>query len=119
MSYSARDKWERGLVEYDLETRQFSDLVKDSNLYSSWQISEDGSKFFYSLSDGDRPEDFYVADPVFKNIKQLTDLNPWIENKKITRSELVKYLDADGKELYGILYYPVDYDPEKKNTQVS
>ena len=114
MSYSARDKWERGLVEYDLETRQFSDLVKDSNLYSSWQISEDGSKFFYSLSDGDRPEDFYVADPVFKNIKQLTDLNPWIENKKITRSELVKYLDADGKELYGILYYPVDYDPEKK-----
>ncbi len=114
MSYSARDKWERGLVEYDLETRQFRDLVKDSNLYSSWQMSEDGSKLFYSLSDGDKPEDFYVSDPAFENIKQLTDLNPWIENKKITRSELVKYLDADGKELYGILYYPVDYDPEKK-----
>ncbi|MFO7853427.1 MAG: prolyl oligopeptidase family serine peptidase [Bacteroidota bacterium] len=114
MSYSARDKWERGLVEYDLATRQFKDLVKDSNLYRSWQMSEDGTKLFYSLSDGDRPEDFFVSDPSFENTKQLTDLNPWIENKKITRSELIKYLDADGKELHGILYYPVDYDPEKK-----
>ncbi|MBS0009956.1 MAG: S9 family peptidase, partial [Bacteroidales bacterium] len=114
MSYSARDKWERGLVEYELETRQFRDLVRDSNLYSSWQMSEDGSKLFYTFSDGDRPGDFYVSDPGFKNIRQLTRLNPWIENRKITRSELVKYLDADGKDLYGILYYPVDYDPGKK-----
>lgn len=114
MSYSATDKWERGLVEYNLETRQFTDLVKDSNLYTSWQLSEDGSKLFYNFSDGDRPEDFYVSDPAFENTQQLTDLNPWIENKKITKSELIKYFDADGKELYGILYYPVDYDPEKK-----
>ena len=114
MSYSARDKWERGLVEYDLETRQFRDLVKDSNLYTSWQMSEDGNKIFYSFSDGDRPSDFFVSDTEFQNERKLTDLNPWIDNKKITKSELVKYLDTDGKELYGILYYPVDYDPEKK-----
>ncbi len=114
MSYSARNKWERGLVEYDLETGQFRDLVKDSNLYRSWQMSEDGSKLFYSFSDGDRPEDFYMSDNEFQNVRKLTDLNPWVENKKITKSELVKYLDTDGKELYGILYYPVDYDPEKK-----
>ncbi|MDT8401401.1 MAG: prolyl oligopeptidase family serine peptidase [Bacteroidales bacterium] len=114
MSYSARDKWERGLLEYILETGQFRDLVKDANLYSSWQMSEDGSKFFYSLSDGDRPEDFYVSDPAFENPQRLTDLNPWIENRKITRSELVSYLDADGKELYGVLYYPVDYEAGEK-----
>ena len=114
MSYSARDKWERGLVEYNLETRQFRDLVKDSNLYTSWQMSKDGSKLFYNLSDGDRPSDFWVSDAEFQNVRKLTDLNPWIENKKITKSELVKYLDTDGKELYGILYYPVDYDPAKK-----
>ncbi len=114
MSYSARDKWDRGLVEYDLATGQFWDIVKDSNLYSSWQMSEDGSSLFYTVSDGDRPADFYVSDPSFENTKRLTDLNPWIENKKLTRSELVKYLDADGKELYGVLYYPVDYDPGKK-----
>jgi len=114
MSYSARDKWERGLVEYDLASAQFRDLVKDSNLYSSWQMSEDGSRLFYTVSDGDRPADFYVSDFSFESTKRLTDLNPWIANKKLTRSELVKYLDADGKELYGVLYYPVDYEPGKK-----
>ncbi len=114
MSYSAHDKWERGLVEYDIETGQFRDLVKDSNLYSSWQLSKDGSRLFFTLSDGDRPEDFYVTDTEFKDINKLTDLNPWIENRKMTRSELVKYLDADGKELYGVLYYPVDYQEGKE-----
>ncbi len=114
MSYSARDRWERGLVEYDLVTRQFTDLVKDSRLYSSWEMSKDGSRLFYNLSDGDRPSDLYVADPDFSDTRQLTDLNPWTDNRKMTRSELVKYLDADGNELYGILYYPVDYDPGKK-----
>ncbi|MDZ7738008.1 MAG: prolyl oligopeptidase family serine peptidase [Bacteroidales bacterium] len=114
MSYSARDRWERGLVEYDLVTRQFTDLVKDSRLYSSWEMSKDGSRLFYNLSDGDRPSDLYVADPDFIDTRQLTDLNPWTDNKKMTRSELVKYLDADGNELYGILYYPVDYEPGKK-----
>lgn len=114
MSYSARDKWERGLVEYDIETGQFRDLVKDSNLYSSWQLSKDGSRLFYTLSDGDRPEDFYVSDTEFGDVKKLTDLNPWIENRKMTRSELVKYLDADGKELYGVLYYPVSYEEGKE-----
>ncbi|MDZ7737832.1 MAG: prolyl oligopeptidase family serine peptidase [Bacteroidales bacterium] len=114
MSYSARDRWERGLVEYDLVTRQFADLVKDSRLYSSWEMSEDGSRLFYNLSDGDSPSDLYVADPDFSDTRQLTDLNPWTDNKKMTRSELVEYLDADGNELYGILYYPVDYEPGKK-----
>lgn len=28
--------------------------------------------------------------------------------------ELIIYLDMDGKELYGILYYLVDYDFNKK-----
>ncbi|MFP4489740.1 MAG: alpha/beta hydrolase family protein, partial [Bacteroidales bacterium] len=60
------------------------------------------------------PSDLYVADPDFSDTRQLTDLNPWTDNRKMTRSELIKYLDADGNELYGILYYPVDYEAGKK-----
>jgi len=114
MSYSARDKWERGLVEYNLQTGQFRELIKDENLYSSWQMSKDGSKFFYSFSDGNRPRDYFMADAGFENISPLTDLNPWVDNRKMTRSELVSYLDADGNELHGVLYYPVDYEEGKK-----
>ena len=114
MTYSAKDKWERGFTRYDLTERRMQDLVKDSSLYRSLQMSKDGQKFFFSFSDGDIPYNLYMTDRDFSQKTRLTEMNPWILEKKLTKSELVKYLDVDGEELYGILYYPVDYEPGKK-----
>jgi dipeptidyl aminopeptidase/acylaminoacyl peptidase len=114
MTYSAKDHWERGMVRYDLTSQQTTDLVKDSNLYTRWQFTEDGQKVFYNFSNGDLPNDLYMADAAFRNTTRLTDLNPWLADRTLTRSELIEYLDVDGEKLYGILYYPVDYEPGKK-----
>lgn len=119
MSYSAKDKWERGIVKYNLDNNEFTDLIKDSNLYGRWQVSKGGNRFFYNFSDGNEPDELYYTDPEFKSQKQLTKLNPWIKNKKITRSELIKYRDSDGNELNGVLYYPVDYKEGQKYPLVS
>ena len=67
----------------------------DANLYSRWRMSKDGSKFFYNFSDGNLPNELFMIQNSFKDAKQLTNLNPWIKNKKITRSELIKYRDSD------------------------
>jgi dipeptidyl aminopeptidase/acylaminoacyl peptidase len=114
MTISARDKWERGLVKYDLAEKKMTDLVKDSNLYSGWTLTKTGDRFIYQISDGDVPADYYIADTDLRNVKRLTDLNPWFAEKKISKSELIKYRDSDGKELWGVLHYPVDYEPGKK-----
>ncbi|MCH7777810.1 MAG: S9 family peptidase [Gemmatimonadetes bacterium] len=114
MTYSAKDRWERGLVRYDLSSRQTTDLVKDGNLYGGWRFTKDGRKIFYNFSNGDLPNDLYMADAEFRNTTRLTDLNPWLADLALTRSELVEYLNVDGKALYGILYYPVNYDPGKQ-----
>jgi len=114
MTYAAKDRWERGFTRYDLNERHMQDLVKDSNLYRSLRMSKDGQKFFYSFSDGDLPSDLYMTDKDFSRMTRLTELNPWIMEKKLTKSELIPYLDVDGEELFGILYYPVDYEPGKK-----
>ena len=114
MNYSAKDKWERGIFKYDLVNKTMEELVKDENQYSGFRMSKNGEKFFYNFSDGNTPSDLFITDGDFNTKKQLTDLNPWIKNRKMTKSELVKYRDADGKELYGVLYYPVDYEPGKK-----
>lgn len=114
MSYSATDSWERGLMRLNLQDDRIEDLVKDENLYSQWRFSEGGDRVFYQMSDGDMPYDLFVSDVRMASPEQLTDLNPWLENKKLTRSELVEYLDVDGNTLYGILYYPVDYEPGRK-----
>lgn len=114
MTYSAKDKWERGFTRYDLESRQMEDLVKDKNLYRGLRMSKDGEKFFYSFSNGDLPNEYCETDKAFTSRTPLTNLNSWVEERKLTRSELIKYRDVDGKELYGILYYPVDFQPGKK-----
>lgn len=114
MTYSAKDKWERGLLRFELSTKETKVLFKDENLYGSWRMSKDGQKFFYSFSNGDEPTDYYMCDKSFDKPVRLTNSNPWLKDKKLTRSELIKYRDADGKELYGILYYPVDYEEGKK-----
>ncbi|MEO0339200.1 MAG: prolyl oligopeptidase family serine peptidase, partial [Bacteroidota bacterium] len=112
-SYAAKTEWERGLVRYDFQNDQLEDIVKNTKLYTQWRFSKNGDKVAYQRTDGDLPNDLYVSSLDFKTTKQLTDLNPWTKDKKMTKSELVTYLDADGNELSGILYYPVDYEPGK------
>jgi dipeptidyl aminopeptidase/acylaminoacyl peptidase len=114
VNYSEADRWERGVMRLDLATRRLTPLVKDSNLYQNVRYSRDGSTVVYAMSDGDRPAEIYVADADFTNRRKLTDLNPWMAAKALPRSELVSYRDADGKVLYGVLRYPVNYQKGQK-----
>ncbi len=109
LQWSAPDRWERGVVRIDLQSKQQTALIKDRNLYQNVRYSLDGSTVVYQMSDGDRPAELYVADASFRNARKLTDLNPWVATKSLPTSELVAYRDADGKTLYGVLRYPVGY----------
>ena len=47
-------------------------------------------------------------------MKPITELNPWLGERAVPKSELVPYRDADGKELYGVLRYPINYERGQK-----
>lgn len=113
-SYAARVKWERGLVRYNTRTKEMKEMLKDERLYAGARLSKDGRTMAFSASDGNRPADLYVADSELKNISRLTNANPQLANRRLSKTELVSYLDADGARSYGVLYYPVDYQPGKK-----
>ena len=110
-SYSARDRWQRGLKRLDAATGAVETLALDGSLYRSWNISDDGGTIVYTLSDGDQPAEIWAARGDLSAPRQLTDSNPQLGDVALTRSELVEYLDVDGNTLYGILYYPVGYEP--------
>jgi len=109
VTWGARDKWERGVAKIDVTTGQLTSLVRDARLYSGIRMSRDGRRFVLSVSDGDRPANLYATDASFSALKPLTSLNPWLNERAVPKSELVKYRDADGKELYGVLRYPTNY----------
>ena len=110
-SFSARDRWQRGLKRLDAATGAVETLALDDNLYRSWNISDDGGTVVYTASDGDRPNEIWAARGDLSAPRRLTTSNPELDDVALTRSELVEYLDVDGNTLYGILYYPVGYEP--------
>ena len=113
-SHSARDRWQRGLKRLDTAGGDIETLFLDGNLYRSWNISDDGGTLVYTMSDGDRPNEIWTTatDPLAP--RRLTTSNPQLDGVALTRSELVEYLDVDGNSLYGILYYPVGYEPGRQ-----
>lgn len=111
VSYSASDHWERGLQRLDLASGEVRDIMLDANVYDGWRITDDGRTIVYTMSDGDHPDDVWVTGAGFSAPTRLTHLNPQLDDVALAHTELVEYLDVDGNALYGILYYPIDYDP--------
>ncbi len=109
VSYSAPDRWDRGVMRLDLATKAIEPLVKDARLYRGVEMARDGSRFVFTMSDGDGPFELYTAGASFGAVTRLTNENAWMADKALPRSELVAYRDADGKELYGVLRYPIGY----------
>ncbi|MCP4709550.1 MAG: S9 family peptidase [Planctomycetes bacterium] len=113
-SYAATNKYDRGLMMLDVESGELKDLVRSDHIYGGWRFSDDGQVVMFSDADGDRPADWYITDADFDRVRRLTTLNPWLEEKALSHTELIKYRDTDGVELYGVLYYPANYEKGKK-----
>lgn len=108
LSWASRTAWERAIHRYDRPTRQLRELTKDGRMYAGLRLSADGGTVVYSAAPGNHPGDLFVADADLRNERALTDANPGIA-AKLGRTELIKYMDTDGDDLYGIVYYPTDY----------
>ncbi|CAN5846091.1 hypothetical protein BH18ACI5_BH18ACI5_17860 [soil metagenome] len=113
-TWAARNKWERGIVQIGVATKVMTPLVRDDRLYTGVRLSRDGTTFLYTLSDGSRPGDLYSADVRFSGSRRLSDSNPWLATRQLPASELVTYRDSDGKELHGVLRYPVGYEKGRR-----
>ena len=113
-TYSASDEWQRGLKRLDLQSGTVETMMLDENLYRSFSFSDDGGTVIYRMSDGNRPDEIWAASENFSERKQLTDLNSQLADLPLSKTELIEYLDIDGNTLYGILYYPVGYEPGRK-----
>lgn len=114
LSYASRTAWERGLYRYERSTKQLRELVKDGRSYGGLTLSEDGSTVVLTITEGNRPGEVYVADADFTNVRRLTDSNPQLREKRLGKTELFNYLDVDGEKLYGVIYYPPDYDASRR-----
>jgi len=47
-------------------------------------------------------------------LERMTDLNPWLQDRKLGIREVISYKARDGLEVEGLLNYPVNYQPGKR-----
>ncbi len=114
LTYSSRTKWERGLVRFSIKAHKLEDVVKDGRIYSGFRLSKDGSRWTYSVAEGNRPAEVYTADAGFHDVRKLTDSNPQLKGKALGGTKLLTYYDADGKQEFAVAYLPPDYQEGKK-----
>jgi dipeptidyl aminopeptidase/acylaminoacyl peptidase len=108
LSRASRTGWERGYARWDRGAAALRPLISDSYMYGDLQLANDGATLAFTRAPGNQPSDLWVAGRDFDSPRRLTEINPGLE-AKVTRTALVDYLDADGRKLHGVLYYPQDY----------
>jgi dipeptidyl aminopeptidase/acylaminoacyl peptidase len=108
-SENSRTEWSRGLARYDRQSKQKTELVRGKKFFNGLTLSDDGSTAVLSIADGNRTADLYVTDASLGAPRRVLEANPQLARKPIAGTELISYLDADGRNQYGVLHYPVGY----------
>jgi dipeptidyl aminopeptidase/acylaminoacyl peptidase len=68
----------------------------------------------FTLSRFEEFPDLWLSDTTFKDMKKVSDANPQQAGIVWGRSELIEYINADGRKLRAILTKPENFDPAKK-----
>jgi dipeptidyl aminopeptidase/acylaminoacyl peptidase len=108
-SENSRTEWSRGIARYDRQSKQKTDLVRGKKFFTGLRLSDDGSTAVLNIADGNRLPDLHVADPSLSAPRRVIEANPQLTRKPVASTELISYLDADGRTQYGVLHYPVGY----------
>jgi dipeptidyl aminopeptidase/acylaminoacyl peptidase len=68
----------------------------------------------FTLSRFEEFPDVWLSDTTFKDMKRVSNANPQQSEFVWGRSEIIEYINADGKKLRAILTKPENFDPSKK-----
>ena len=68
----------------------------------------------FTLTRFEEYPDLWTSDTSFKDMKKVSNLGTQVSQYTWGKSELIEYINADGKKLRAILTKPENFDPNKK-----
>jgi dipeptidyl aminopeptidase/acylaminoacyl peptidase len=106
LAVNARDRWERALTRWDRQSGETRELVRDGRLRNGLQLSRDGRTLVWSQAESNRVADLWAANADMSEPRRLVETNAWMAGRT-AKTELFRYLDADGKPQWGVLFQPL------------
>ncbi len=98
-----------GFYGIDMDTGAYHDLLERGENYSDVSASRAGDTVLYTAEDVDRGPDIWTADHAFEHVRQLTHINPELEQYHMGKGMIVSWNSLDGQLLRGALLLPADY----------
>lgn len=106
LSMASRTDWNRALLRVDVASAAVDTLVRDGRLYGQPRLSPNGTTLAVTVGATGRPADLWLADGAFKTPRRVVESNPQLASRALPTTQLVQYLDADGRPQFGVLTVP-------------
>ena len=110
LAYASRTSWDRGILRVNAgsgaQSTQLDTLVRDGRLYGAPNLSPDGTRMALTIAAEGRPADLWLAGARMDGAKRVLESNPQFASRALPQTQLVTYLDADGRTQFGVLTTP-------------
>ncbi|WP_396213910.1 prolyl oligopeptidase family serine peptidase [Gemmatimonas sp.] len=111
--FTASDRVYQSLFAYDFATRNYVKRSRNA-LVGGLSPSKDGRTLALTLDAADMPAEVYVQQGAEWAPQRLTTTNGWLAERTLGKSEVITWKSKDGREVEGVLLYPVGYQPGTK-----
>ena len=84
------------------------------DLISSVELNEGGTHFGMVMQSTSKPGDAYITSSTAFSPLKISNVNPEVAAYPVPKTEVVTWKSTDGKEIEGLLTYPLHYEAGKK-----
>jgi dipeptidyl aminopeptidase/acylaminoacyl peptidase len=93
----------------DVAANRIEEIKTDRAVYGAIDLNSSGTTFGFVRQTSDTPGDVYVASVSSFAPVQISRVNADFKMPPIGRTEVIRWKSKDGKEIEGLLTYPVGY----------
>lgn len=86
----------------------------DDVIFESVSISDSAKNVAMIGHSPSHLSEVFTAARDLKSPTRLTDVNPWLKEKRLAKQEIVTYTARDGQTVEGVLLRPLDEEPGKR-----
>ncbi len=111
--FSAQSNGGNPLYRVDVKTKKIEQLTDYNSGITGFDLA--GNKLVFAKTEVLNPSEVYVADPIAKNAKRISDFNTgWLQSKKLSFPEKQSFVNNKGLTVEYWVMKPTNYEAGKK-----
>ena len=103
------------VYQLGLDGTEITEWSKGSkDMVGAFSLNNTGTFWGFVLQNTDKPGEAYISPVSGYSPVKISDINRELAGRHVPRTELIKWKSFDGKEIEGLLTFPLNYEGGKK-----